>query len=295
LIFFVSWYFYKVKKIDFYKSVKFLLFGSLVSSSYTIYEVVFTKISRADGFFTHPLTFGNAISLVIVLLFAFIITDSFHTRKGFYLSIILFVIFYIALILSLSRGPILFTTITILVLLMLRYKFKGIVFSLLIVTIFVSLIISNKTLKNRFDDFVNNSYKVSTSSFGTRIVLWKSSIQIIKDNPIFGIGYNIKKEFKKRIKVPVSSMAHSHNSYLTLAVYYGIPALVILLMILGILMYRFYCSENILIKFSGIGVIIAYMLDGLTENNFSDSEVLMLFCFIIGLLYGMLNRNQLQK
>jgi hypothetical protein len=61
--------------------------------------------------------------------------------------------------------------------------------------------------------------------------------------------------------------------------------------ILGMLLYRFYNSDDQFTKLAGLGITIAYMLDGLTENNFGDSEVLMLFCFLIGILYS-LNSNK---
>jgi O-antigen ligase len=291
LIFFVTWYFFEEKKLKPFNTLKFLMFGAFLSSCYAIYEIINKITHRADGFFTHALTYGNTISLIVILVFVILITKTYTTKIELYSYILLFILYFTSLILTLSRGPILFTTITLSVILVLKYKSKGIIFSLIIILIFTSLIFTNTTFKNRFNDFFNNSYNVSNTSFGTRVVLWKSSLEIIRDNPIFGIGNNIKKYFDQYIDVPVSSKAHSHNSYLTLAVYYGVPALLILMAILGMLLYRFYNSDDQFTKLAGLGITIAYMLDGLTENNFGDSEVLMLFCFLIGILYS-LNSNK---
>ncbi|UOD33903.1 O-antigen ligase family protein [Deferribacteraceae bacterium V6Fe1] len=286
LIFFVTWYLFKEKKLKVSNAFNFLMLGAFLSSCYAIYELIKKLTPRADGFFTHALTYGNTISLIIILVFVILITKSYTTKIELYSYVLLFILYYASLMLTLSRGPILFTTITLLIILAMKYRSKGILFSLFIVFLFASLISTNDTFKNRFNDFFNDSYNVSTTSFGTRIVLWKSSLEIIKDNPVFGIGNNIRKYFDKYIDVPVSSKAHSHNSYLTLAIYHGIPALVILMTILGTLLYRFYKSDDQFTKLAGIGVIVAYMLDGLTENNFGDTEVLMLFCFIVGALYS---------
>jgi len=38
--------------------------------------------------------------------------------------------------------------------------------------------------------------------------------------------------------------------------------------------------------FAGFGVVIVYLLEGLTENNFTDSEITMLFYFITGAVLG---------
>jgi len=263
----------------------FLYLGAFFASIYGIYQILILYFSRAEGFFSHALTYGNALAIILILVYVHL-AAKFHWKY-----VILTITIGLGLLLSLSRGPILSFLLTVFVLNILIMKYKGLILNIIGV-ILLSLIVSNSsTLKNRFDDFVNNSWKNTTSSFGTRVVLWKTSIDIIKDYPVFGIGYDIKKEFKKRIKVPVSSTAHSHNSYLTLAVYRGIPTVIILLLIYLYFFKIFYYSNDNVIKYSGIGVLLVYLLEGLTENNFGDSEVLMIFWLVMGLLFSYSHRD----
>jgi len=290
LFFVISLIFMKNFKPNFKNIFNFVLAGSAIASFYGFYQFFFLH-KRAEGFYSHPLTFGNNLAIVLIVLYSLIITKYYINKREFWFYIIFFLVNFTALLISLSRGPILAFLITVMVINVLVYKYKGLIVNIIIVVLFTSIVLFTPALKQRANDFFNHSWKNTTSSFGTRVVLWKTSLKIIKDNPFFGIGYNIKSEFKKRIKVPVSSMAHSHNSYLTIACYYGVPALIILLLIYFYLMKSFWIKNDFFVKVSGIGTILVYMLEGLTEYNFGDSEVLMFFWLLIGILYS-LNSNK---
>lgn len=290
LITFVAFYIAKVRKINLNNIFIFLFLGGAASSIYGLYKVLFTHSQRAEGFFSHALTFGNVTAIILIINYVIVIlklkNKSYHTLWYYILTLITM---FLGLVFSLSRGPILSFFLTFIILNFFLLKKKGIIINTVIVMLAVFTVSYSPKLKTRFSDFFNNSWKVSTSSFGTRIVLWKTSIEIIRDNPIFGIGYDIKKEFKKRIKVPVSSMAHSHNSYLTIAAYYGIPAAILLISFLLYLIYLFGGAKDLFIRYSGISLVSVYSLEDLTEHNFGDSEVLMLFCFIVGVLLTRIN------
>lgn len=67
-----------------------------------------------------------------------------------------------------------------------------------------------------------------------RIEIWKGSVQIIKEHPVFGIGYTL---FKTTIKDywPGRVPFEPHNTYLFIAAEMGIPALLIYLWLMGAL------------------------------------------------------------
>ncbi|MGA1846130.1 O-antigen ligase family protein [Deferribacter abyssi] len=286
LIFYVTYLVVKNTESKFRSILSYVLIGSTFASLYGVYQFIVLN-QRAEGFYSHSLTFGNNLSLILIILYVLLITKTITNKREFFIYMLAIIINLTGLFVSLSRGPFLALLISIFILNIIAFKYKGSVFNIIIVVIFSIIIFSSQPLKQRAYDFFNDSWKISTSSFGTRVVLWKTSIDIIKDNPIFGIGYDIKNEFKKRIKVPVSSMAHSHNSYLTVAVYHGVPALIILLLIFCYLFKFFWLNDNLLVKMSGIGILLVYLLEGLTENNFGDAEVTMLFWFLTGILYAL--------
>ncbi|MCA1932075.1 MAG: O-antigen ligase family protein, partial [Calditerrivibrio sp.] len=115
------------------------------------------------------------------------------------------------------------------------------------------------------------------------------SLKMLQDYPVFGIGVgNFKKVFEKyQGEYIYVSRAHAHNAYIQMALNYGIPSVIIMLIIFGALFKRFYNDfrfKNSKWGILGISILVMYMLEGLTENNFTDSEVNMYFWFLMGII-----------
>lgn len=73
------------------------------------------------------------------------------------------------------------------------------------------------------------------SSAQTRVEIWKGALKMIKDYPLFGIGYGL---FYQRIQYywRQARPIDAHNTYLIIAAEMGVPALVIFLWIIALVM-----------------------------------------------------------
>lgn len=278
-------------------SIFCIFLSGSISAIYGIYQFLILG-QRSEGFYSMALTSGNNWAIILVVIFGLIVSSKFRTKKLVMFSLILcFLIFLFAIIGSQSRGPLLFAFITIILLSMLSLNQKARILIILSILVLFALlpIVSNKW-NNRIADFYNGSWKHSETSFGTRVVLWETSLEIIKENLITGIGNgddSFKKIAKKKIKKPVSSMAHSHNSFLMFTIVHGIITFAVLALIYILIIKQFLLFLKISpYALVGLGVITVFLLEGLTEYNLGDSEVQMLFWFLTGLL---LRQTKLQS
>ena len=104
-----------------------------------------------------------------------------------------------------------------------RYKWKGV--SILIVCACISLLVISIMRPKVFDNL---------GTLSGRTVIWDTSIGVIKDSPVFGVGRDHfqehyieswnpsdDKDWPKRLRMKIG---HTHSDYVGLASYYGIAA-----------------------------------------------------------------------
>jgi putative inorganic carbon (HCO3(-)) transporter len=130
-----------------------------------------------------------------------------------------------------------------------------------------------------------------------RIYTWVSTLRMIKDHPLLGIGKRnyskLAPEYRKAYgDFEFSSRAHAHNNILQVAVEGGIFSLLCFLWLWVVVfkeMYRTYrqiSEKNTLLKWLSLGflgAIIAFFVQGFFEHNFGDSESAMMMWFILAL------------
>ncbi|MGE4498115.1 MAG: O-antigen ligase family protein [Deferribacterales bacterium] len=270
--------------------------GGAVSAVYGIAEFyaaygTLHHFNRADGFFSHSLTYGNSLVILISLSVFAALSRNITNRKEKLFHICAAVLMFAALLLSGSRGPMLSLIVTICVMMIPLFGKKGLAAAAGIIIICAAALTFSGSLQERYDDFNKSEFADSKSSFGTRIVLWQTSLKIIRDNPVFGIGYgNFKKYVDKYNSKPISSRAHSHNSYLYQAVIYGLTGLTALLILLGGIARELIkaSKRNIHYAYPVLAAFVAFLLCGMTENNMGDSEVAMLIWLLTGSVMGVM-------
>lgn len=208
-----------------------------------------------------------------------------------------FICFVFSVYLSGGRGALIFTVITLCIAIAIKYGKKGIYIGGIIIlffTIFAYFAYNNPVINRRLHELANESYSNSMSSIGTRIALWKASYRIFLDHPIFGIGYgNFRNVIKNYLDVPVLTTAHAHNAYIQYLVLHGVIGLIALLFFFYKINKKLIsCVKEDVIAISGLSIFIVFLLQGLIENNFYDSEVSMIFWFIIGSVTGMIENKE---
>ncbi|MCX7771190.1 MAG: O-antigen ligase family protein [Proteobacteria bacterium] len=274
----------------------YIILGGIVASFYGFYQYFFKHLERAQGFFSHSLTFGNVMSILSIMVFSLLLIGFCRSRLERIYYTTSLIIFILSIYISGGRGPLIFTMITICITIVLRYGKKGLLISSLVFLCFLVLgyyAYNNPAINRRLHELANESIYNSMSSIGTRIALWKASFEIFLDYPLFGIGYsNFKSVVKEYLKVPVLTTAHAHNAYIQYLVLHGIIGLLCLLTFFYNLLKSligYFKKEKLAIV--GLSVLLVFLLQGILENNFYDSEVAMIFWYIIGSVIGIIKNK----
>jgi len=127
----------------------------------------------------------------------------------------------------------------------------------------------------------------------TRIRLWQTSINMIKDKPLWGIGLGNFSRLFDRYKVEgvYDTTCHPHNDFLNVAVNSGLLGFFAYLSIWMVFLYSTVKSVfknkksgfGYLVQMGGIVAIIAFLFASLFQCYYTDAEVNMLIMLILGL------------
>jgi len=293
-LYFIAMFLMALKK-DILTTVTFYtVVGADIAALYGLYQFVFTNAARAEGFFTHALTYGNTLSMVICMVLAILATRSYRHRQELVFYAASGILVMAALFVSVARGPMLATLVTIFIMLVVYQKMKGVIASCIIIVLFLGAVVAIPPVKTRYVEFVDNSWKNEETSTGVRITLWKISLEIIRDYPVFGIGErNFRQVAKQYIDHSLITMSHAHNSFLHYALTHGLIAFSILV---GLIVKWLYDTlpgalRREPVAFTATSILIVFLMAGLTENTIGDSEVAMLFYFLMGTFCGTLYRK----
>ena len=286
-----------------YNAVSFsFMFGCLFSGLVSI--LFFIDSGQSTRVYTSSTSIFGAISLVLLLLtisskeYYF---NQFKNHKNlFYVSIAMGLI---AVFLSGSRS-LLFPLIIFIIYLFFSkselLRINKFVLSLLVISITSLILIFNLPIMNRIYNSYDSTYNYLTEgsqhyylhqdSIVPRINIWKGSINIIKSNPIYGIGLNnYTVELDKQIRSkqippiknnpdnPSAGMNHAHNQYLDVYVKTGLVGL--LLLIYFIYSHYIFYKYKFSIKYNA-------------NNHISLLGNVALICFCIIMLFNTILAHQ---
>lgn len=83
------------------------------------------------------------------------------------------------------------------------------------------------------------------ASSSIRIRIWKGAIQMIKEHPVWGVGYGAFPNFISRYTQGTIGEMDAHNSYLLIGAEMGIPTLLVfLIMLLTVMYYTFWLYRH---------------------------------------------------
>lgn len=147
-----------------------------------------------------------------------------------------------------------------------------------------------QTVKETYVQKTGQHYTSIDPSVGNRFVIWRSAVDIIADNPVFGVGYE---RFRYKIQnywkegIPFDA----HNTFLCTAAESGIPAAVCLLIILGMFFLRaswvYLKIEDPFIKGTALGFlgsIGGYLVSNLYVSRLDFTEIIAYFWIIAALI-----------
>ena len=250
-------------------------------------------LHRISGFFSHWMTYSGILMLVFIMLLAYALCMGW--RRHIWIIPLAGLIAFI-LVMTETRSAWLGTIAGIFVLILLRHP-RAI--GVLLVVILAVYFVSPDRIKQR----LNKSWDLKDPNTSNRVELFQTSIRLIKENPWLGVGpHNVYPEalrYRGSDRYEEWMYQHMHNNILQIAAERGIPGLIIWLWFMLRLLWgalrayrakpgglRTVSSESVMVSTAALGAWVAFMLAGIFEYNFGDSEVLTLFLFIMSAPYA---------
>jgi O-antigen ligase len=243
-------------------------------------------LHQITGFMSHWMTFSGQLMVALSLLLAILLFAGEPKWKvpGWLVALALSV----ALLAAFTRG-IWLGTLFALTYLVTSYRRWMIL--LIPVAVLVLYLISPSWLQRRNESIFAEQLD---SSSRARIVMARVGIRMIAEHPLFGVGpERVDTEFPRYASgeaLPDAWYGHLHNSFLHLAAERGMLCLLFLLWLLSEVIRHSWWQlrtplspGNRALCHAAIAATLGMVISGLFEYNFGDSEVLMLYLFVISL------------
>lgn len=301
---------FKYSKFNFWFVIKGLLMGNLIATAYLIFNIISSDFSPVNSFSTaispliHPTYLSMYFTLGIAILIYGSIKNLLKTPKALiYLTIITW---SILLFFLLSFAAILYFLLAVFIAYnfyaFFRWKWKGILVSLLITSLGVWGVLNSSVLSYDFEttketvsqtlnDTTNRilfRYKDATSGTKERVVLWIISYEIIQEH-LFGSGTgNISKLLKEKydkydLQVLKKAHLNPHNQFLQSGVELGILGIFPLIFLCIYLIYISIKQSNILLFILVTNLIFNCLFESILERQFGI--VFSLFLIAILMVY----------
>lgn len=316
---------FKVKKI------KIIIYVTLAVASLTAllgiiqffggfnYPFLKLQIIRDDMFlglnFRNRLHSGGYYSIITIISFVFFCYSN-ENKKTKIVLLIFSLLNFVAVLLTHTRTYYIAVLLTILLIVLLKKNWKWFIYGTVLVSIlfFAPLKISH-VLRNRVASIFDTKQNISNMM---RLWMWKTALNVIKEQPIIGVGYRnwqyeVEKYFEKekgqepllwiitRLRksgvdeesILSTLKGHPHNAYLNVAVEEGLIGLTLFLLfwvgnsIAAFLRARLVKNENVLYTLNiAVGYSIIMLLFGaFFENNLTTARLLLPITFLMGLSY----------
>lgn len=261
--------------------------GITVTSVYAVYQGL-SGMSRANGFYGHPMTLGGWFCIFLPLL----LIEFFERKllgKYYWLTGLAFCICSAGLVFNATRGAWLAVTIVCTVLL-LYYMFKSkrnLAVSIIFIALISTVLVNNPKFMHRLDtidDF--DKYQSNTE----RILMWQSAWNMFKDHPILGVGLGQYKEnYQQKYISPEAKepqLSHAHNNFLQMLAENGIVGFVGFAIMFGYIVFKnlidWFRTRNTYALMI-VSATVCLLLQGFTEYNVGNSAVIKMYCLVLGI------------
>ena len=254
----------------------------------------------------HILAMGSMLILVAIIYYI-------KERKYIFTSLFTFtlILAVAALVMTQGRGAWLGFGASLFVVSFFLFRSKKIFIAITILTLLLGYgSINSKALENnryikRFESIKNKD--------NSRILLWKSGIEMYKANPIFGVGRDnagdysleyMKNHFKEqkpnyfsKKMLELAGAGNLHSLYVTSLAEEGILSIPFIGMFLFILYKQIrYCLTrerdfNFYLVVGTMGMLVAFLVGGLTENVWREIWKSNMFVFIVGLYLSIVKQE----
>ncbi|MGQ9896187.1 MAG: O-antigen ligase family protein [Acidobacteriota bacterium] len=242
---------------------------------------------RASGFFSHYVTYAEVLQILISLALGMAWRTVGRGRWWLWGVALLLVL---ALGLTLSRGPTGGLIVSIGVMLYLLWRDGVVGMQRIVIGGVIAGILLSSALAYAYAMRRLAVVDAREGSLFWRLVVWQEGIGLVAKHPWFGIGRHSDKLHAAEWGLYAQGdlpPGHFHNTYLQVAVWYGLPALAayiwLLLTYAGQLLQR---SRDGL-ALGALGALTGFTASGLAHFNLGDGEVAMVLWFVVGMALGM--------
>jgi len=250
---------------------------------YNSWENGITHFHRAEGTMSVYMTYAGLLMLALLIASGKLIFAP-KENKWIYIS---FTMISVCLVFTFTRQAWLGTLAGGIFLIWFRKKILLWFVPLILGVIFM---ISPAPIKYRINTLTN----LEDANLKIRIALWQGGWLVFKDHPIIGCGFKCIDVVNKNYPDPtgdVNRLRGMHNNFIQLAVDTGLFGLISWISIWVVYFMTLYqrlieMGEDLAYKKDAMGstaAIIGFLVAGVFETNFYDSEVSMLLYFIMAL------------
>ena len=266
--------------------------------------------ARLISFSSHPLDEAHILAMGSLLLLVVVIyTLKFKKIKELSIYLLAFILALVALVLTQGRGAWLgfLGGLFVVVFLLMKNKKIFIAGVILVGVLGLGAINSESLANNRYIKRVKSITNTEAASPKIRLLLWESSIDMFKNNFPFGVGRDnagkfaleymeenkkydeMKHKWAKAHLKQIASSSNLHSMYFTSLAEEGILVIPFIGMFLFILYRQIrYCMSrerdlNFYIVVGTIGMLVAFLVGGLTENVWREIWKSNMLVFSLGL------------
>lgn len=243
---------------------------------------------RIPGFSSY-MTFSGQLAMIIPLLCIYILAVKRVSQKG--LIAISILLSCLALLWTYTRSAWIATVCGVTLIGYMKGKKLLLLFLLLFLLLLIFVVFQPELLGRGLS-------AISTKENMERIYTWESTLYMIRDHPLTGIGKGnyskLTAHYRTGYDFDFTSRAHAHNNLLQIAVESGILSLLCFLWLWGVIFRTLYQAyqqipeSNVTLKMLSLGFLgsmVAFFVQGFFEYNFGDSEAAMMMWCIVALAF----------
>lgn len=263
------------------KFMLFLLVFSLIRYIFNIEFIPnFDEEIRFDGFrmgafsATNPNGFGRLLIFPFIFFSSLAIYCPSKLRRYEWVTIFLMIL---CIMLTFSRTTYISSLTGLLVLFLLHIrKIKNNIIFILLIFLLITIIFTQLNLNKYFEP---ETGRTSTGGVAVRLLMYKAAYEIISSNPLFGAFPGGHQIAKSKLDIPGLIYGSAHNMFLNVAVEWGLPMGILLLLALFLAFWNgirtiqkkrhIYIKQLYWVKafaYAIIAISVAYLIHGITEN-----------------------------
>jgi O-antigen ligase len=245
-------------------------------------------IGRYQGTSSNAITYANICALFFIMCTYFYFVKKYHSL---YL-LLSGLVFLLILFLTQTRGPLIGIIFSFIYLIFLTRSRSLIIFILII---FMSIIFVPNPLSDRIKVISQINLEIhnhtdnfkpiyGSDSINERVFYLQYGLERLKNHPMFGVGaHHLEIEmsgYTERNGINIKGRDHLHNEFLDISVKFGMPALILLLLIYFVLYKSSDKDNRVMMNLT----LIMLMSSQLTQSQFAHHQAITFFIVLAYLL-----------